>query len=111
VIRACHSSNENFEPYYSVPKEVKWNTTYNAKAHGYYYAPQVIFNFNVTNDHPGSRGVITQAYCLTLSFKFQCALAYTQSDLDQLNFNNRPNRLTQCCTQFKPFGNKTFCFI
>ena len=23
---------------------------------------------------------------------------------------NRPNRLTQCCTQFKPFGNKTFCF-
>ena len=24
--------------------------------------------------------------------------------------NNRPNRLTQCCTQFKPFGNKTFCF-
>ena len=24
--------------------------------------------------------------------------------------NNRPNRLTKCCTQFKPFGNKTFCF-
>ena len=24
--------------------------------------------------------------------------------------NNRPIRLTQCCTQFKPFGNKTFCF-
>ena len=23
---------------------------------------------------------------------------------------NRPIRLTQCCTQFKPFGNKTFCF-
>ena len=21
----------------------------------------------------------------------------------------RPIRLTQCCTQFKPFGNKTFC--
>ena len=45
VIRACHSSNENFEPYYSVPKEVTWSTTYNAKAHGYYYPPQVIFNF------------------------------------------------------------------
>ena len=26
------------------------------------------------------------------------------------NFYYRPNRLTQCCTQFKPFGNKTFCF-
>ena len=24
--------------------------------------------------------------------------------------NNRPIRLTQSCTQFKPFGNKTFCF-
>ena len=24
--------------------------------------------------------------------------------------NDRPIRLTQCCTQFKPFGNKTFCF-
>ena len=24
--------------------------------------------------------------------------------------DNRPIRLTQCCTQFKPFGNKTFCF-
>ena len=24
--------------------------------------------------------------------------------------NNKPIRLTQCCTQFKPFGNKTFCF-
>ena len=23
---------------------------------------------------------------------------------------HRPIRLTQCCTQFKPFGNKTFCF-
>ena len=23
---------------------------------------------------------------------------------------NRRIRLTQCCTQFKPFGNKTFCF-
>ena len=23
--------------------------------------------------------------------------------------DNRPNRLTQCFTQFKPFGNKTFC--
>ena len=23
---------------------------------------------------------------------------------------DRPIRLTQCCTQFKPFGNKTFCF-
>ena len=23
---------------------------------------------------------------------------------------NGPNRLTQCCTQFKPFGNKMFCF-
>ena len=23
---------------------------------------------------------------------------------------NRPIRLNQCCTQFKPFGNKTFCF-
>ena len=29
-----------------------------------------------------------------------------------MNFSgvyNRPNRLTQCCTQFKPFGNETFC--
>ena len=25
-------------------------------------------------------------------------------------FGNRPIRLTQCCTQFKPLGNKTFCF-
>ena len=25
-------------------------------------------------------------------------------------FSHRPIRLTQCCTQFKPFGNKTFCF-
>lgn len=40
VIRACHSSNENFEPYYSVPKEVTWSTTYDAKAHGFYYPPQ-----------------------------------------------------------------------
>ena len=24
---------------------------------------------------------------------------------------DRPIRLTQCCTQFKPFGNKTFCFM
>ena len=24
--------------------------------------------------------------------------------------SNRPIRLTQCCTQFKPFGNKTLCF-
>ena len=24
--------------------------------------------------------------------------------------SNRPIRLTQCCTEFKPFGNKTFCF-
>ena len=23
---------------------------------------------------------------------------------------DRPTRLTQCCTQFKPFRNKTFCF-
>ena len=23
---------------------------------------------------------------------------------------NGPNRLTRCCTQFKPFGNKMFCF-
>ena len=23
---------------------------------------------------------------------------------------DRPIRLTQCCTQFKPLGNKTFCF-
>ena len=23
---------------------------------------------------------------------------------------NRPVRQTQCCTQFKSFGNKTFCF-
>lgn len=45
VIRACHSSDETFDPYYSIPVEVTWNTTYNAKAHGYYYPPQVIFNF------------------------------------------------------------------
>ena len=25
-------------------------------------------------------------------------------------FANRPIWLTQCCTQFKPLGNKTFCF-
>ena len=24
--------------------------------------------------------------------------------------SNRPIRLTQCCTQFKPSGNKSFCF-
>ena len=23
---------------------------------------------------------------------------------------NRPIRLTQCCTHFNPFGNKSFCF-
>ena len=37
-----------------------------------------------------------------LSFFYKCLYYYI--DL------NRPNRLTQCCTQFKPFGNKTFCF-
>ena len=25
-------------------------------------------------------------------------------------FGNEPFRLTQCCTQFKPLGSKTFCF-
>ena len=25
-------------------------------------------------------------------------------------FGNRPVRISQCCTQFKPLGNKTFCF-
>ena len=28
----------------------------------------------------------------------------------QVSTSNRPIRLTQCCTQFKPFGNETFCF-
>ena len=27
-----------------------------------------------------------------------------------IELKNRPIRLTQCCTQFKPFGNKMFCF-
>lgn len=45
VIRASHSNEENFDAYYSIPEEVNWNTTYNAKAHGYYYPPKVIFNF------------------------------------------------------------------
>ena len=42
----------------------------------------------VTNDHTGLGGVITQAYCLALSFKFQCTVMYIQSDINQLNFNS-----------------------
>ena len=28
---------------------------------------------------------------------------------EQTSCGHRPIRLTQCCTQFKPFVNKTFC--
>ncbi len=40
VIRATHTSDID-TAYYSVPKEVTWDTTDDAKAHGYYYPPQV----------------------------------------------------------------------
>ena len=49
-----------------------------------------------------------------MSARFQsiCQRANAISEKLFYNFSslNRPNRLTQCCTQFKPFGNKTFCF-
>ena len=41
VIRTTHSADID-TAYYSIPKEVSWDTTGGAKAHGYYYPPQVI---------------------------------------------------------------------
>ena len=41
----------------------------------------------------------------TYSSNYRATWSYERSG----NFH-RPIRLTQCCTQFKPFGNKTFCF-
>ena len=51
-------------------------------------------------------------YFSTLEEKFRIsALPSISTSLLQLIIHrNRPIRLTQCCTQFKPFGNKTFCF-
>ena len=40
VIRTTHSADID-TAYYSIPKEVSWDTTHDAKAHGYYYPPQV----------------------------------------------------------------------
>ena len=47
-------------------------------------------------------------FCLWFSF---CWLGLIKPVLFVwLGYKHRPIRLTQCCTQFRPFGNKTFCF-
>ena len=40
VIRTTHSADID-TAYYSIPKKQTWDTTDGAKAHGYYYPPQV----------------------------------------------------------------------
>jgi len=40
VIRTSHTAGID-TAYYSIPTEVTWDTTQDAKAHGYYYPPQV----------------------------------------------------------------------
>lgn len=40
VIRTTHSADID-ATYYSIPKELTWDTTDDAKAYGYYYPPQV----------------------------------------------------------------------
>ena len=45
-----------------------------------------------------------------LYFKLQRPWCYKTSFSLLSKQPDRPIRLAQCCTQFKPFGNKTFCF-
>ena len=41
-----------------------------------------------------------------------CSLENMSEDrLSKTSFTNRPNRLTQCCTQFKSPGTKIFCVL
>lgn len=44
VVRKSHADVVDPE-YYSNPMEVSWDTTYDDKAYGYYYPPQVHFPF------------------------------------------------------------------
>ena len=61
-------------------------------------------------------GVLT---CLCLCYAYACAYAYTlvRTSLNvwisvkNLPSNNRPNRLTQCCNQFKSPGLKILCVL
>ena len=39
-----------------------------------------------------------------------CQLGFLMCPVHLSNLFHRPNWLIHCCTQFKPFGNKTFCF-
>ena len=43
VVRTSHPSTDDIDPGYlsADPKKVSWDTTLGAKAHGYYYPPQV----------------------------------------------------------------------
>ena len=49
VIKASHGVTTDYTPYYSIPKKVSWDTTHDATAHGYYYAPQVAIEQQTTN--------------------------------------------------------------
>ena len=58
---------------------------------------KIIFAFSV-ND---------ATFSFLISLYFECVHSVV---IFHFRVKNRPIRLTQCCTQFKPFGNKTFCF-
>ena len=68
---------------------------------------------NGLNGKNSSRSIVRNIFSVYLFYsRFQDQLQrvfFCHKDC-YLENQDRPIRLTQCCTQFKPFGIKTFCF-
>ena len=71
--------------------------------------PSIIFGPYVTRINAVSWHITWQTFASLGLFTFAPTACLLLLWIKTSNLD-RPIRLTQCCTQFKPFGNKSFCF-